>query len=175
MMAWTRGVMSRLGLQINEAKTSLKKARDEHFDFLGYPFGPNHRRKDGWRYLGARPSRKSVQRVNDKVGDRLKPRHVGPWPEVRDQLNCILRGWSNDFNHGTRLAADTAIDRHVHDRVRHFLARRHKVPGRGTREFSRAIVHPQLGVVRLAVRQRRGPRHETSRRAGWGKTARPVR
>ena len=156
-LAWTQAVMTRLGLTINEAKTSLKDARNERFDFLGYTFGPHFRRKDGWQYLGASPSRKSVQRVKDKVGELLKPRHVGPWPEVRDQLNRILRGWSNYFSHGTRLAAYTVVDRHVHDRVRHFLARRHKVPGRGTRQFSRAIVHGKLGVVRLAVRQRRGP------------------
>jgi RNA-directed DNA polymerase len=155
-LAWTKAVMTRLGLTLNEAKTSLKNARDEHFDFLGYTFGPNHRRKDGWQYLGASPSRKSVQRVKDKVGDLLKPRHAGPWPEVRDQLNRILRGWSNYFSHGTRLAAYTAIDRHVRDRVRHFLVRRHKVPGRGTRQFSGSVVYRELGVVRLAVRQRRG-------------------
>jgi RNA-directed DNA polymerase len=156
-LTWTRGVMTRLGLTINEAKTSLKDAREERFDFLGYSFGPHRRRKDGWQYLGASPSRKSVQRVKDKVGELLKPRHVEPWPEVRDQLNRILRGWSNYFSHGTRLAAYTVIDRHVHDRVRHFLARRHKVPGRGTRQFSRAVVHGKLGVVRLTAPRRRGP------------------
>ncbi len=156
-LAWTRGVMTRIGLTLNEAKTSLKDARQERFDFLGYTFGPHHRRKDGWRYLGASPSRRSVQRVKDKVGELLQPRHVGPWPEVRDQLNRLLRGWSGYFNHGTRLAAYTAIDRHVHDRVRHFLARRHKVPGRGTRQYSRAVVFGQLGVVRLTVARSRGP------------------
>ena len=156
-LAWTRGVMTRLGLAINEAKTSLKDARTERFDFLGYTFGPHHRRKDGWRYLGASPSRNSVQRVKDKVGELLQPRHVGPWPEVRDQLNRILRGWSGYFSHGTRLAAYTAIDRHVHDRVRHFLARRHKAPGRGTQQYSRAVVFGELGVVRLTVPRSRGP------------------
>ena len=157
-LAWTRGVMTRIGLTINEAKTSVRNARKERFDFLGYSFGPFYRRKDGRRYLGASPSRKSVQRVKDKVGELLQPRHVGPWPEVRDQLNSILRGWSAYFSHGTRLAAYTAIDRHVQDRVRHFLARRHKVPGRGTRVFSGAKVYGELGVVRLAVRhRRRGP------------------
>jgi hypothetical protein len=95
------------------------------------------RRKDGWRYLGASPSRNSVQRVKDRIGELLQPRHVGPWPEVRDQLNRILRGWSGYFGHGTRLAAYTAVDRHVCDRVRHFLARRHKLPGRGTHRVCR--------------------------------------
>jgi RNA-directed DNA polymerase len=156
-LAWTRGVMTRLGLTINEAKTSLKNARQERFDFLGYTFGPHHRRKDGWCYLGASPSRKSVQRVKDKVGELLQPHHVEPWPEMRDRLNRLVRGWSGYFHHGTRQAAYTAIDRHVHDRVRHFLTRRHKVPGRGTRHYSRAEVFGTLGVVRLVVRKRRGP------------------
>jgi RNA-directed DNA polymerase len=33
---WTRSVMARLGLTLNEAKTSIKAARKESFHFLGY-------------------------------------------------------------------------------------------------------------------------------------------
>src|SRR6202049_2497133 len=44
---WTRGVVTKLGLTLNEAKTSIKEARKESFDFLGYTFGPHHYRKDG--------------------------------------------------------------------------------------------------------------------------------
>ncbi len=33
--------------------------------------------------------------------------------------------------------------------VRNFLQRRHKVPGRGTRRFSDAVIHGELGVLRL--------------------------
>jgi RNA-directed DNA polymerase len=50
--------MTKLGLTLNEAKTTLKNARKEHFDFLGYAFGPYHHRKDGRWYLGASPPRK---------------------------------------------------------------------------------------------------------------------
>src|SRR3954447_24302291 len=39
-LTWTKAVMTRLGLSLNEAKTSLKDARQERFDFLGYSFGP---------------------------------------------------------------------------------------------------------------------------------------
>src|ERR1700758_5828045 len=35
-LAWTKAVMTKLGLTINEAKTSLRNARQERFDFLGY-------------------------------------------------------------------------------------------------------------------------------------------
>jgi len=41
---WTRKVITRLGLTLNEAKTSIKQARKESFNFLGYTFGP-HRYK----------------------------------------------------------------------------------------------------------------------------------
>jgi RNA-directed DNA polymerase len=37
-LAWTRRVMTKLGLAINETKTSVRDARQEHFDFLGYTF-----------------------------------------------------------------------------------------------------------------------------------------
>lgn len=43
---WTRKVMTRIGLTLNEAKTSIKQARRERFDFLGYSFGPHRLRKN---------------------------------------------------------------------------------------------------------------------------------
>jgi RNA-directed DNA polymerase len=54
---WTRRVMTRIGLTLNEAKTSIKQAHRERFDFLGYTFGPHRLRKDGHVYLGASRSR----------------------------------------------------------------------------------------------------------------------
>lgn len=146
---WTRGVMTRIGLTLNEAKTAVRKARKESFDFLGYTFGPHRYRKDGHWYLGASPSKKSVLRIKAKVGDLLRSSNVGAWAEVRDRLNQILRGWSGYFCYGTRLMAYRAVDNHVYQRVRDFLKRRHKVKGRGTRRFSDQVVHDELGVLRL--------------------------
>jgi RNA-directed DNA polymerase len=37
LLAWTKAVMTKPGLTINEAKTSLRNARQERFDVLGYP------------------------------------------------------------------------------------------------------------------------------------------
>src|ERR1019366_8068769 len=65
---WTRSVMTRIGLTLNDAKTSIKQARTERFDFLGYTFGPHLFRKTGRVYLGASPSKKSVSRLREKVG-----------------------------------------------------------------------------------------------------------
>ena len=148
-LAWTRRVMTRLGLTVNEVKTAVRDARQEHFDFLGYSFGPHYYRKDGRWYLGASPSRKSVQRLKDRIGELLVPSNTAPWREVRDRLNQQLRGWANYFAYGTRLMAYRAVDHHVHATVRGFLTRRHKVPTRGTRRFTDKVVFEELGVLRL--------------------------
>ena len=148
-LAWTKAVMTKLGLTLNEVKTKLKNARKEHFDFLGYSFGPYHHRKDGHWYLGASPSKKSVRRLTTKVGELLVRGNHDPWPEVRDQLNAMLRGWSGYFSYGTRLMAYRAVDNHVYEAVRHFLRRRHKVKTRGTRRFPAQEIFGAHGVLRL--------------------------
>src|SRR3954451_24365469 len=99
---WTRRVVARLGLTLNEAKTSIKQAPQESFDFLGYTFGPHCFEKTGRWYLGASPSRKSVARIKQKVGDLLVPNNVEAWSEVRDRLNQILRGWCAYFSYALR-------------------------------------------------------------------------
>jgi RNA-directed DNA polymerase len=148
-LAWTRQVMTKLGLALNEAKTAVRDARRESFDFLGYSFGPHRYRKDGHWYLGASPSKKSVLRLKAKVSDLMMPGNTRAWPEVRDQLNRLLHGWTTYFSYGTRMPAYRAVDHHVYDRVRHFLVRRHKVPTRGTNRFTHEAVFGTLGVLHL--------------------------
>ena len=79
-LAWTKAAMASLGLTLNEVKTSVKDARTERFDFLGYSFGPHCYQRNGNRYLGASPSEKSVKRVTTKVSEVLVPGNVQPWP-----------------------------------------------------------------------------------------------
>lgn len=148
-LAWTREVMTRLELSLNEAKTSVRNARDERFDFLGYTFGPHRSTTNGQRYMGASPSRKSIQRVKVKVAEILTSGNQDPWPEIRSRLNSLLRGWSGYFSHGTRRAAYRAVDNYVYQQVRCFLTRRHKVPSQGTSRYPAQAVFGKLGVLRL--------------------------
>ena len=74
-------------------------------------------------------------------------------------------------------SAYRAVDNYVYDRVRHFLRRRHKVQGRGTRGFpddmsSALLVCCDSDACILA--RRRGPCGESGRKAGCRKSARPV-
>lgn len=154
-LTWTTAAMTKLGLTLNEAKTSVKDARREGFDFLGYRLGPRHHPNGGRWYLGASPSKKSVLRIKTKIGALLRPSNKGAWPEVRTRLNRLLVGWSAYFSYGGLASAYEAVDRHVYDRTRNFLCKRHKVQGRGTRQFSREYVYGEL-AVRCLRRERGG-------------------
>jgi RNA-directed DNA polymerase len=151
-LGWARETLTRLGLTLNERKTSIRNARKERFDFLGYTFGPHFSRRTGREHLGCSPSKKSVQRIKEKVGEHLKPGNVAGWEEVRDRLNQKLQGWKAYFSFGSPARAHEVLDRHVEERVRHFLRRRHKVLTQGTRTYSRQRIYGELGVFRL-----RGP------------------
>jgi RNA-directed DNA polymerase len=151
-LGWTRGVLERLELTLNEKKTSLRNARRERFDFLGYTFGPHFSGRTGKEYIGYSPSKKSVNKMKRNVAEHLRPSNVAPWEEVRDRLNQKLRGWKAYFGLGSTSKAYEVLDEHVEERVRHFLRRRHKVQTQGTRQFSRKRIFGELGVFRL-----RGP------------------
>jgi RNA-directed DNA polymerase len=148
-LEWTRGVLERLDLTLNEKKTSIRNAQQEGFDFLGYTFGPHYSARTGRRYIGYSPSKKSVARVKRNVGEHLTSRNKGSWDEVRERLNQKLRGWRAYFGQGSTAKAYRALDEYVEERVRYFLRKRHKVSTQGTSLFCMEQVYGPLGVYRL--------------------------
>jgi RNA-directed DNA polymerase len=146
-LEWTRQVMERIGLSLNMEKTSLKDARKEHFDFLGYTFGLMCITRRGEWHMGVEPSERSVKRLKGKIRNLLKPGEKGPWPEVRDRLNQLLRGWCQYYCYGWTQPVYRGVERNVYNRVRNFLVRRHKMHSRGIRQFPSERVFGGLGVL----------------------------
>ena len=151
-LAWTRPVLAKIGLRLNETKTCIRKARNEHFDFLGYTFGPERNRATGHFYLAAKPSKKSVQRLKEKVRLILRTGNMSPRHEVVGDLNRLLKGWSNYFSYGYTTKSHRAVDHYVYEAVRGFLKRRHKVPTRGAYRFNDRMIFDALGVMRVYQR-----------------------
>jgi RNA-directed DNA polymerase len=146
-LEWPDAVMEHLGLRLNETKTVIRNGRKETFNFLGYTFGRMTFKKDGTCYLGASPSKISVSRLKQKVGALLRPSEKGAFPDVRNRLNALLRGWCTYFCYGTTMIAYRAVERNVYNRVRRFLVERHKVPSRGISRFPSERVFGELGVM----------------------------
>jgi RNA-directed DNA polymerase len=155
-LAWTDRVMMRLGLSLNRTKTRLCDARRERFDFLGYSFGPHCFRQTGRWFIGASPSKKSVQRLKEKLAAILAPGNMGEWEEVREALNRLLRGWGGYFSPGSHYATDRVIEGYLYDRVRNFLVRRHKMPTHGYRHIRKDAVFGPMGVPHLRLCRKQG-------------------
>jgi RNA-directed DNA polymerase len=133
---WTRSVMTRIGLTLNETKTSIKPACQEQFDFLGYTFGPWRYRKTGSLYLGTSPSKKSVFRLRQKVGGLLMAQKRGALARGARSTECNFARLVELLLLRVSLSAVSC-------------RRRRKVQSRGTASFSYATVFGELGVLRL--------------------------
>jgi RNA-directed DNA polymerase len=138
-----------IGLTINESKTSVRHARQESFDFLGYTFKMQRSYKTGKPYHGALPSTKAVKRLKGSIRHQLHRANMNPIELVVERLNRTLRGWANYFRYGSVMRVRQNLDRFIYDRVRYFLGRRAKCPTRGTRRYPWAYVFGELGVVSL--------------------------
>jgi RNA-directed DNA polymerase len=156
-LAKIRKWFTAIGLEINESKTSVKQARSESFDFLGYTFKRMWSYKNGKSYPGATPSEKAVRRFKENVRFQLHRANVNPIEEVVERLNRTLRGWANYFRYGSVLRVRQKLDRFVCERIRYFLRRRTKSSTHGVRRYPWTHVFGELGVVSLQILPRVGP------------------
>jgi RNA-directed DNA polymerase len=153
-----RQIMTRLKLTVNEEKTHVRRVPEEHFEFLGYMFGRFYSPKTGRAYLGTRPSKKSVQRMIAKVSECTDRRTT--WQDagtVVAQLNRMLRGWANYFSLGPVSTAYRALDSHTTQRLRRWLCKKHKDPGRGIARYPDKYLYKRLGLINMPQLTQRLP------------------
>lgn len=94
-LAAVRQIMGRLGLTINEEKTSVIHAK-EGFDFLGFHFRYKKSRNGKfWCYMW--PSQKSMKRIRKRIKQALRIDIRTPISELASIINPILKGWCNYY------------------------------------------------------------------------------
>jgi RNA-directed DNA polymerase len=133
-------------LTLNEAKTCLRNAWKESFRFLGYEFGSLVFRPTRTRYLGARPSKKAMEKVRQRVSEILWRGRTESWKDICYELNQFLKGWAAYFAYGTARPSFRLVDIHVTERTKNFLRRRHKLP-RMTGKLGWTPIHRDYGVI----------------------------
>lgn len=157
-LAAMRSLMERLKLTVNEEKTHICHAAQEHFDFLGYTFGRFYSESTGKGYLGTRPSKKRMKRLIDKISAETEPRLT--WRKtaiVIGRLNRKLEGWANYFCLGPVSKAYKALEQHTTKRLRQWLCRKHKARGSAWSRYPDEYLHDKLGLVHLPKRTKRHP------------------
>ncbi len=153
-----RKMMVRLKLTVNEAKTRLRRAPDEPFDFLGYTFGRNWSPGPGRSYIGTRPSKKRLARLVTALRGLTGRRSARPTVQEKvAELNRLLSGWANYFCLGSVSRAYRAMDEQARRRLRQWLRAKYPHQGSGRKRYPDAYLHEVLGLVRLQGRPRGFP------------------
>ena len=94
-----KNLLDRMGLTINETKTRQIDARIDSFNFLGFTIRYDKDLKGrGSRYWNIMPSKKSEQKIRDKVREFLSTHGHYKAKDVATGLNIITRGWLNYFD-----------------------------------------------------------------------------
>jgi RNA-directed DNA polymerase len=177
--AWERlqSQFAALRLVVNQEKSRLTTVA-EGFAFLGFEF-----RQPPRRLLYMWPRKKACQHIRDRVREVVRSfpssASVG---EVIRKLNPILNGWCTYFRVGNSNRIFHKIDWAVLSELQLWLRRKHQRSWRSAQKrwnyqflYKRCRLYQMVGRVSHLPGLRRMPPEEDGRRAGCGKTARPVR
>jgi RNA-directed DNA polymerase len=177
--AWERlqSQFAALRLVVNQEKSRLTTV-EEGFAFLGFEF-----RKPPRRLLYMWPRNKACQHIRDRVREVVRsfPSSASV-DEVIRKLNPILNGWCTYFRVGNSNRIFHKIDWAVLSELQLWLRRKHQRRWRSARKrwnyqflYKRCRLYQMVGRVSHLPGLRRTLPEEDGRRAGCGKSARPVR
>ena len=166
-----------LRLVVNQEKSGLATLA-EGFAFLGFEF-----RKAPGRMLLMWPRDKACRNIRQRVREAVRsfPSN-GQVGMVIQKLNPILNGWCTYFRVGNSNRTFHKVDWAVRSELQLWLRRKHQCPWRTAKKrwgyhflHDRCRLYQMVGKVSHLEGLRRKPPEEGDRRAGCGKTARPVR
>ena len=146
-------LMTRLGLEVNTAKTRIARLPEESFDFLGYTVGRFYG-KDGRPYIGTRPSRKSVKSLLRRLHERTSRQWYIDEPESTvARISSMIRGWCGYFDQGPVIEIYDLIRAYTERRIRRWLMRRAGRRGAGFRQIPKEYLYETLGLYSVPRRR----------------------
>ena len=150
-MARMQALMTRLGLEVNMAKTRIARLPEESFNFLGYTVGGFYG-KDGRQYIGTRPSRKAVRSLLKRIHERTSSQWYFDEPaNTVERISSLLRGWCGYFNQGPVLRTYDLVRRYTERRIRRWLMRRTGRAGSGFAQIPNKYLYETLGLYAVPM------------------------
>ena len=114
----TRFLEKRLLLEVNEQKTKI--CRPVKFELLGHGFVPTYKKGEKGKYRLC-ISKKSWQRLKQKVKSITRKTLPIPLAERIHKLNRLMYGWVNYFKHATGYQKLKDFDAWVRCRLRYCI------------------------------------------------------
>jgi RNA-directed DNA polymerase len=166
-----------LRLAVNQEKSQVTTVQ-AGFRFLGFDI-----RRPANRPLYLWPSAKARKHIGERVRQTTRSfRSSERLDVVIRKLNPVLNGWCTYFRIGNSNRAFHVVDWTVRRELQLWLRRKHRCTWRHAQKHwnyrylhDRCRLYRMVGKVSHLEGLRRTPPNEGGRRAGCGKTARPVR
>jgi RNA-directed DNA polymerase len=119
-----QAVLAPIGLRLSETKTKVVHL-DEGFDFLGFRIQRRRKRGTQQRAVYTYPSKRSFERVKEKVRGLTNRASPLSLQKLLSQLNAVVRGWCNYFRHSAASHAFGVVGYYVWFRLGRWIRARH--------------------------------------------------
>lgn len=137
---------AKINVEINEDKTrTVNLAEGESFSFLGFDFRQKKTLK-GKKAAAFTPKIKARKAVMLKIKEIFKQNRSQPLKRIIDQINPILRGWTNYFRVGNSSRCFGYIREWLEKKVRRHLMRSRKRKGFGWKRWSSQWLYRIVGL-----------------------------
>jgi RNA-directed DNA polymerase len=141
-----REELAKLRVEINEDKSRMVDvAKGGSFSFLGFEYRRILSRNGVWRPYYA-PKLKKRTALFAKLREVFRQNVSQPVGKVIDEINPILRGWTNYFRVGHSNRCFSMIKHWVEKKIRRHLMRSRQRSGMGWKRWSREWIYGTLGL-----------------------------
>jgi RNA-directed DNA polymerase len=117
-------VLASVGLRLSEEKTTIAHL-DEGFEFLGFRIQRQTKRGSHHRYVYTWVARRSLTSIKAKVKTITRQGTNNPLKDLLRQLNPVLRGWTNYFQHAVAKQTFSYLQEYTWRRVMGWLRRKY--------------------------------------------------
>jgi len=141
-----REELSKVDVEINQEKTKMANLEGgETFSFLGFDFC-KRTNWQGRKVVLKTPRGKAKASLKLKIREIFKQNKSQPIKGVIEQINPILRGWTNYFRVGNSAKCFGELQYWVEKKIRRHLMRSRKRKGFGWNRWSSEWIYRNLGL-----------------------------
>ena len=148
-----RSMMAKLKLTVNEAKTRVCRCRRRSSTFWDTRSGGATRsRRDGPTWAPPRPRSACSACVMRLAQNTGRNQLLLTSEQMVQRLNRMMTGWANYFCLGPVSKAYRAVDAHARQRLRRWLAAKHKQQRVSPMQYPDDRLYDEFGLLRLTRR-----------------------